>query len=104
MLYRAKEDLLNDIEGVIDIQKNGVVKIIDKDSLRNKKIDTIVYNAVYNKEGAMKGGARWLICNVANKLGAVPSSIQSLYVAMGRKEYKGFTVPAIDIRIGISNK
>lgn len=98
MIYHAKEDLLNDLKGVIDIQKNGVVKIIDKDSLRNKKIDAIVYNAVFNKEGALKDTARWLIRNVANTLGAVPSSIQSLYVAMGRKEYKGFTVPAINIR------
>ncbi len=98
MLYHAKEDLFNDLKGVIDIQKNGVVKIIDRDLLRNKKIDTIVYNAVFNKEGTMKDAARWLIRNVANTLGAVPSSIHSLYVAMGRKEYKGFTVPAINIR------
>ena len=41
MLYRAKEDLLNDLKGVIDIQKNGVVKTIDKGSLRNKKIECI---------------------------------------------------------------
>ena len=50
MLYRAKEDLLNDLKGVIDIQKNGVVKMIDKGSLRNKKIDTIVYNLNWRKK------------------------------------------------------
>lgn len=37
MLYHTKEDLLNDLKGVIDIQKNGAIKIIDKDALRNKK-------------------------------------------------------------------
>lgn len=98
MLYQIKEDLLNDLKGVIDIQKSGAVKITDKDALRNKKIDTIVYNAVFNKESAIKDASRWLIRNIAQKLGIVSSSIQSLYEAMGRKEYKGFTVPAINIR------
>lgn len=98
MLYHTEEDLLNDIKGIIDIQKDGAVKITDKDALRNKKIDNMVYNAVFNKENAIKDVSRWLIRNIGNKLGVVSSSIQSLYEAMGRKEYKGFTVPAINIR------
>lgn len=98
MLYHTKEDLLNDLKGVIDIQKNGAIKIIDKDALRNKKIDNIIYNAVFNKESTIKEASRWLIRNAGNKLGIVSSSIQSLYEAMGKKEYKGFTVPAINIR------
>ncbi len=98
MLYHTKEDLLNDLKGVIDIQKDGAIKITDKDALRNKKIDTIVYNAVFNKEGVIRNASRWLIRGVANKLGVVSSSIQSLYEAMGRNEFKGFTVPAINIR------
>lgn len=98
MLYKTKDDFFNDLKGVIDIQKNGVLTILDKDSFRNKKIDTLVYNAVFNKDGAVKDAARSLIRNADNKLGAVSSSIQSLYKAMGKKEYKGFTVPAINIR------
>jgi fructose/tagatose bisphosphate aldolase len=42
--------------------------------------------------------ARWLIRTAAAKLGIISSSIQGLYEAMGRNEYKGFTVPAINIR------
>ena len=49
MLYSTKEDLLNDLKGIVDIQKSGTIKIIDKDTLRNKKIDTLVYNAVLIK-------------------------------------------------------
>lgn len=98
MLYHTKEDLLNDLKGVIDIQKDGAIKITDKDALSNKKIDNIVYNAVFNKDIVIKDASRWLIHSAANKLGIVSSSIQSLYEAMGRKEYKGFTVPAINIR------
>ncbi|NUO09926.1 MAG: class II fructose-bisphosphate aldolase [Candidatus Brocadia sp.] len=98
MLYHTKEDLVNDLKGVIDIQRNGAVNIINKDLLKNKKIDTIVYNAVFNKESALKDAARWLIRSAGSRLGVVSSSIQSLYEAMGKKEYKGFTVPAINIR------
>lgn len=98
MLYHTKEDMVNDLKGVIDIQKNGAVNIINKDLLKSKKIDTIVYNAVFNKESALKDAARWLIRIAGNRLGVVSSSIQSLYEAMGKKEYKGFTVPAINIR------
>jgi fructose/tagatose bisphosphate aldolase len=98
MLYHTKEDLLNDLKGIIKIQKNGAVKIFDKDALRHKKIDTLVYNAVFNKEGFLKDACRWLIRTAGNNLGIVSSSIQSLYEAIGKKEYSGFTVPAINIR------
>ena len=98
MLYQTKEDMINDLKGIVDIHKNGVVTILDKDSFRNKIIDTLVYNAVFNKDEAVKDAARSTIRNVGNNLGVVSSSIQSLYEAMGKKKYKGFTVPAINIR------
>ena len=98
MLYTTKEDLLNDLKGIVDIQKSGTIKIIDKDTLRNKKIDTLVYNAVFNKETALKNMSRWLIRSCGNQLGVFSSSIQSLYEDMGKKQYKGFTVPAVNIR------
>ena len=98
MLYSTKADLLNDLKGIIDIQKNGTVKIIDRNALTSKKIDTIVYNAVFNKDTAIKNVSRWLIRSTGNKLGIISSSIQSLYEAIGKKQFKGFTVPAINIR------
>ncbi|OQZ00684.1 MAG: aldolase [Candidatus Brocadia sp. UTAMX2] len=98
MLYYTKEDLLNDLKNVADIQKNGTVLVLNKEVLRNKKMDALVYNAVFNKEAALRDASRSLIRNMGNKLGVVSASIHSLYEAMGKKEYKGFTVPAINIR------
>ncbi|MGQ3684099.1 MAG: class II fructose-bisphosphate aldolase [Candidatus Loosdrechtia sp.] len=98
MLYQTKEDLLKDLTGVINIQRNGTIEMLDINQLRNKNIDTLVYNAVFHKEDAIRDASRWLIHTAANKLSAVSSSIQSLYEAMGRKQYGGFTVPAINIR------
>jgi len=98
MLYSTKADLINDLKGIVNIQKGGTIKIIDKDTFRNKKIDTLIYNAVFNKEAAIKNISRWLIRSTSNKLGIISSSIQSLYEAIGKKQFQGFTVPAINIR------
>ena len=98
MLYSTKADLLNDLKGTLDVQKNGTLKITDKDTLRNKIIDTLVYNAVFNKETAIKNISRWIIRSASNTLGIVSSSIQSLYEAIGKKQFRGFTVPAVNIR------
>lgn len=98
MFYPTKEALINDLKGITDLQKDITVKITNKDALKNKKIDTIVYNAVFNKDIAVRDASRWLIRAMSNKLGIISSSIQSLYEAMGKNQYKGFTVPAINIR------
>ena len=98
MFYPTKEALINDLNGIADLQKDITVKITNKDALKNKKIDAIVYNAVFNKDIAVRDASRWLIRAMSNKLGIVSSSIQSLYEAMGKNQYKGFTVPAINIR------
>jgi hypothetical protein len=42
--------------------------------------------------------ARYVIQEAAPELGAVPASIQGLYMARGRGEVSGFTVPAVNIR------
>lgn len=98
MLYTNKEALLNDIKGIIDIQRDGTVWVLDKNSLQNNKTDTLVYNAVFNKDAAIKNMSRWIIRGTSNTLGIVSSSIQSLYEAVGKKQFRGFTVPAINIR------
>ena len=69
MLYTTKEDLLKDLKGIIDIQKNGTIKIINNDALRNNKIDALIYNAVFNKETTIKNISRWLIRGCRNQLG-----------------------------------
>lgn len=98
MIYRSKEDLLHDLKGVVDGQKNGMINIINSTILRNEKIDNVVYNAVFHQDNSIKDISRWLIHTMSNRLGIIPSSIQSLYEAIGKKQYKGFTVPAINIR------
>lgn len=61
-------------------------------------IDTLIYTAVFSKEEQKKSSARTEIRSLAAESGIISSSIHPLYMAFGRKEVAGFTVPAINIR------
>ncbi|HEX4469819.1 MAG TPA: class II fructose-bisphosphate aldolase [Gemmatimonadaceae bacterium] len=45
-----------------------------------------------------RDSARWLIWELGQAVGVRPASIQELYMARGRGEIHGFTVPAINVR------
>lgn len=60
-------------------------------------IESLVRLAVFGADDE-KRLARYAIHAAAPELGAVPSSIASLYAARGRGEVSGFTVPAVNIR------
>lgn len=62
-------------------------------------IDDLVWTAVFSSSAGIRGEARQLIHDLAWATGAVPSSIQGLYAAIGRGEVtEKFTVPAHNIR------
>lgn len=60
-------------------------------------IDDLIYEAVFNPDEEKRNTLQRLVIEMSKKMGAVPSSIQTLYEEMGR-DYPGFTVPAINIR------
>jgi fructose/tagatose bisphosphate aldolase len=62
-----------------------------------ERIDEVVRLAVFGAPEE-RDLARYVIHEAAPELGAVPSSIQGLYMARGRGEVSGFTVPAVNIR------
>jgi hypothetical protein len=49
-------------------------------------------------EPAVRPAAIWAIREAANAAGLVPASIQGLYAARGRGEWRGRTVPALNLR------
>ena len=92
------EGLKNHIKEVIEIQSSGNIKILNENKFRTEKLDGIVNCSVFSKNADILNLSRWLIRVAASKVGIKSSSIQGLYEAMGKKAYKGFTVPAINIR------
>ncbi|MEK7845434.1 MAG: class II fructose-bisphosphate aldolase [Nitrospinota bacterium] len=97
MRYKDIFDYKNSLKGIAEL-KDGGVDIINASVFREGILDRLIFNAVFNEDKEIKGNCRWLIKSAALSLGLRPASIQELYEAMGRGEYKGFTVPAINIR------
>lgn len=76
----------------------GGIKLTDAAALRGPATDLLVRQAVFGGEPEREA-ARWLLWELGQVTGARPASINDLYLARGRGECGGFTVPAINVRM-----
>ena len=76
----------------------GGIKVRDQAKLRSSATDRLVWQAVFGT-GDDREAARWLLWELGQVTGARPASINDLYLARGRGECGGFTVPAINVRM-----
>src|SRR5688500_430822 len=77
--------------------EDGRVSVHRAEALASEKMDVLVREAVFGA-GDARDYARWLIWEIAESAGVRPASIHDLYMARGRGEVGGFTVPAINVR------
>jgi len=61
-------------------------------------VDRLVWTAVFGADAELRGTARFNLRTAAAAGGIRPASIHDLYIAMGRGDAGGFTVPAINVR------
>jgi len=61
-------------------------------------VDRLAWTAAFGADAEIRGTARWTVRTLAAVAGIRPASIHDLYIAMGRGEPSGFTVPAINVR------
>ena len=73
------------------------VSVARDTALASPTMDRLVRAAVFG-DSEEKEHARWLIWELGQAVGVRPSSIEDLYMARGRGETHGFTVPAINVR------
>ncbi|MEZ4416526.1 MAG: class II fructose-bisphosphate aldolase [Gemmatimonadota bacterium] len=83
-------------DSAVSVQDSSVT-VNDPAVLATPAMDTLVRDAVFGTE-AEREDARWLIWELAQAVGVRTSSIHDLYMARGRGELEGFTVPAINVR------
>ncbi len=76
---------------------DGTVSVHDASALQTNHMDRLVHEAVFG-EPLEREQARWLIWEIGQAVGVRPASIHDLYLARGRGECSGFTVPAINVR------
>ncbi len=89
-------DLLRELEGALHVQDGRLV--IDDTAAARRRIADVAWTAAFSQDDGAVATAQWLAWEVAQALGARSASIQELYLARGRGEVGGFTVPAINLR------
>ncbi|MBA3776489.1 MAG: aldolase, partial [Betaproteobacteria bacterium] len=77
--------------------ENGHVTVKRASALASEQMDALVREAVFG-QGQGRDHARWLIWELGQAVGVRAASINDLYLARGRGEVGGFTVPAINVR------
>jgi fructose/tagatose bisphosphate aldolase len=76
---------------------DGRVTVVNEAPLASEQMDALVRQAVFGGD-AEREHARWLVWELGQAVGVRPASIHELYMARGRGEVRGFTVPAINVR------
>ena len=90
-------ETLNSLFGDAVSVRDGAVAVSQPSALTSDAMDRLVRAAVFGAAGE-KEHARWLIWEIGQAVGVRPASIHDLYMARGRGEVHGFTVPAINVR------
>ena len=97
MIYENLDQLKKGCESILAYD-GGEVRVLNESRFQEKLIDDLIYTVVFSPDPDIQEAAGFLIRRGAASLGIRSASIQSLYMALGRKELGGFTVPAINIR------
>ncbi len=96
-MNEAMQELLARFGGAISLTDGGV-EISDSAVLEGPRMDALAWAAVFG-DAAQREAARELIWSLGQAVGVRPASIHDLYLARGRGECAGFTVPAINVRM-----
>lgn len=92
-----KIETLNGLFGAAISVRDGKVSVAKDSAIASEAMDTLVRAAVFGERDE-KEHARWLIWEIGQAVGVRSASIQDLYMARGRGEVHGFTVPAMNVR------
>ena len=90
-------DALNTLFGDAVSIADARLTVVRPDAFANEKMDELVRAAVFGT-GEVREYARWMIWEIGQGAGVRPASIHELYLARGRGDVHGFTVPAINVR------
>lgn len=84
------------MKGAVTVE-DGRVTVTNEAAIATEEMDALVRAAVFADQD-LRDNARWLIWEIGQTVGVIPASIHNLYMARGRGETGGYTVPAINVR------
>lgn len=94
MICNRNEEVIAGLKG---IQVTNEVDVKDRQAV-GKDVDLLVKQVILSDSQEVKNFCFWIIWELAQKSKIYPASIHDFYMARGRGEVSGFTVPAINIR------
>src|SRR5262245_58406378 len=97
-MFQSMKELIEAVKPVATILSDRV-SVTNPDAIGGELIDRLAWAASFGDDPELRGTARWVIRALAASVGVRPASIHDLYMAMGRGETGGFTVPAINVRV-----
>ena len=96
MVFTSVADLTAALAGIATISGDQIAVTAAPST---DLVDRLAHTAVFGATPELKGTARWVILHLAAHQGIRFASIHDLYIAMGKGEAGGFTVPAINVRM-----
>jgi fructose/tagatose bisphosphate aldolase len=90
-------ELLGRIDRCAAVEE-GRLRIADEAAFRERGIADVVWSATFSEDPDVVAAARWIVWETSLALGSPSASIHELYLARGRGEVSGFTVPALNLR------
>jgi fructose/tagatose bisphosphate aldolase len=97
MRFETMKEMTDAVKPVASVLSDRV-SVTNPGAVTGDLVDRLVRTSVFGQEAELKGTARWILRSLAAAAGIRPASIHDLYMAMGRNDAGGFTVPAINIR------
>lgn len=96
-MFESIKQLSDAVKPVATILSDRV-SVTNIGAITGDLVDKLAWTAAFGADAELRGTARWAIRSLAAAAGIRPASIHELYIAMGRENAGGFTVPAINVR------
>jgi fructose/tagatose bisphosphate aldolase len=96
-MFQSIQEIVQGISGAATLEGDRLT-VTNAGALSHDAIDRLAWTSSFAATPELRGTARWVIREAAAARGIRPASIHHLYMAMGRGEVSGFTVPAINVR------
>jgi fructose/tagatose bisphosphate aldolase len=97
MIFKSVKDLLDAVQPAATVLTDRV-SVTNPAAVTGELVDRLAWTSAFGTDAEVRGTARWVVRNLAAAAGIRPASIHDLYIAMGRGDAGGFTVPAINVR------
>ncbi len=97
MMFSTVKEMSDAVKPAATVLSDRVT-ITSAGAVSGDLVDRLAWTAVFGPDAELRGTARWIVRSLAASAGIRPASINDLYMAMGRGDASGFTVPAINVR------